>query len=368
MSRDTGQDTILSHHALRGVAAFLVLLFHFRDVTKPVGQALDARTGFFSTGFIWVDFFFILSGFILSHVYGRAMLAPAGPGAKTTRRFYVARLARIYPLHLATLMAMVALELSAYVLRPEIADAFRSERKSPESIVQHLTLTHAWATMRLLEWNVPSWSISTEAFAYLVFPLLLPLAHARSVVLRGLLPAAAVVIYAHTFVQYTNVEDQQPLARCLAGFVTGMVLHRAWQARDGLAPATASVLQLAALAAAIMAMHFGWSQAIVVAAFAVLIYATADDRGAAPWLLRQRPLLLLGTLSYSMYMTHWIVYKLYWMYGVNALSGLASQYSPLKVYGLKVGMLLALTMGLSVLAYSRIELPARHYLTRRLAR
>lgn len=69
-------EVIRSHHALRGVAAVLVLLYHFRDVTPSVGQAIDSHTAFFSAGRIWVEFFFVLglvigntvSGSCISHI------------------------------------------------------------------------------------------------------------------------------------------------------------------------------------------------------------------------------------------------------------------------------------------------------------
>ncbi len=361
-------ETIRSHHALRGVAALLVLLFHFRDVTPSIGQAIDAHTAFFSTGFIWVDFFFMLSGFILSHVYGATMTGTAVARAPAIQRFYLARFARIYPLHLATLLALVAVELSAYVLRPEIADALTGERKTWGSILQHLTLTHAWSTMGCLEWNVPSWSISTEAFAYLLLPVLLPLVDHDKWAVRALLPVTAAAIYVHTFANFSNVESQQPLARCIAGVITGMLVYRVWRRKEGWMAQVAAPVQLTAVVVALAALHQGWSQALVLVAFAALILATADDRGPLARALALRPLLLLGTLSYSLYMTHWIVYRLYWMYGQYAFSDLASRYSAVNVYALKVFILLALTIPLSLLTYHKIELPARWHLNRLLAR
>lgn len=362
--RTSGAQTIRSHHALRGVAAFLVLLFHFRDVTPAIGQAIDKNTAFFSTGFIWVDFFFMLSGFILSHVYGAAMAGAAGHDAGAVRSFYLARFARIYPLHLATLLAMIVVELSAYMFRPEIATAFSNERNGWWSILQHLTLTHSWLSMENLAWNVPSWSISTEAFAYLVFPLLVPIGVHRQWAVRALLPLAAMAIYAHTFANFPNVENQQPLARCMAGFITGMLLHRLWRKKREWLASVATPMQIAAVALALAALHLRWNQAWVLIAFAWLILATADDRGALARALALRPLLMLGTLSYSLYMTHWIVYRLYWMYGGYAFSDLASQYNPVNIYALKVTLLLAFTFALSLITYHKIELPARWHLRR----
>lgn len=349
---------------MRGIAAVLVLLFHFRDVTQAVGEALDAHTAFFSTGFIWVDFFFILSGFILSHVYGSTMTSATAPRGGGVRHFYLARFARIYPLHFFTLLAMISVELSAYAFRPHIADAFASDRKDWGAILQHLTLTHSWLTMHYLEWNVPSWSISTEAFAYLAFPLLLLVANHCNRMVRWLLPVTVLAIFAHTFTNFTDIQDQQPLARCLAGFITGMLLYRLWHQSEGLPASATAALQLASVAVVVAALHLGWNQAIVLIAFAMLILTTASDQGPLARVLSSPVFLLLGTLSYSLYMTHWIVYRLYWMYGSYLFADLASYYSPTNIYLLKVCLLLTLTFGLSWLTYHRIELPARRHLNR----
>lgn len=115
-------------------------------------------------------------------------------------------------------------------------------------------------------------------------------------------------------------------------------------------------------AVVVIALHLGLHQAIVLAAFASLILSTASDQGPLARVLASPLLLLLGTLSYSLYMTHWIVYRLYWMYGSYLFADLASDYSQINVYLLKVFLLLALTFGLSWLTYHKIELPARRYL------
>ena len=66
-------------------------------------------------------------------------------------------------------------------------------------------------------------------------------------------------------------------------------------------------------------------------------------------------------------MTHWIFYRLYWMYGEYAFSGLASNYRAVNVYALRVFALLSLTITLSLLMHHKIELPARWNLNRLLA-
>src|SRR4051812_1010229 len=96
---------IYSHTALRGVAALLVVLFHYRTILGPAFN-MDGYTSFLAKSYLWVDFFFILSGFILCHVYGTR----PGENQRSMLEFLQARLARIYPLHLATLTLLVSFQ------------------------------------------------------------------------------------------------------------------------------------------------------------------------------------------------------------------------------------------------------------------
>src|SRR5882757_7286140 len=93
---------IRSHTALRGIAALLVVIFHYRGIAEPAFN-VDAITSFFAKGYLWVDCFFMLSGFILCHRYGTS----PGETLANSTLFLKARFARIYPLHLATLLFFV---------------------------------------------------------------------------------------------------------------------------------------------------------------------------------------------------------------------------------------------------------------------
>lgn len=113
-------------------------------------------------GYLGVEVFFILSGFILSHVY----LEAAGEKRFTYKGFLWARIARVYPLHLVTLLGMAALGVAAGVAGLAVSDSLTDWRALPA----HLTLTHAWGLAPTSAFNHPSWSISAEWFAYLSFP------------------------------------------------------------------------------------------------------------------------------------------------------------------------------------------------------
>ncbi|MBL0969174.1 MAG: acyltransferase [Brevundimonas sp.] len=115
-----------------------------------------------SKGYLGVEVFFVLSGFILSHVY----LEAAGEKRYSHKGFLWARIARVYPLHLVTLFGMIALGVAAGFAGLDVDASLTDWRALPA----HLTMTHAWGLAPISAFNHPSWSISAEWFAYLTFP------------------------------------------------------------------------------------------------------------------------------------------------------------------------------------------------------
>jgi hypothetical protein len=142
-------------------------------------------------GYLGVETFFVLSGFILSHVYLEAT------GEKRFRYggFLWARLARVYPLHLVTLFGMIGLGLVATAAGMSIDGSLTNWRDLPA----HLTLTHAWGLAGSSAFNHPSWSISAEWAAYLGFPAFAFVAwrlRDRPVLATGLAAGLALALYA----------------------------------------------------------------------------------------------------------------------------------------------------------------------------
>ena len=134
------------------MAAMAVVLFHVPfTLTRTVGWTV------LPDGPLGVSFFFILSGFILSHVYGGTRFGVAN--------FYRKRLARIYPLHVLTLLAWIVLFFGQW--GNSLPDRVNSG-------IANVLLLHAFFSGPLfnLGYNAVSWSISVEAFFYLLFPIL----------------------------------------------------------------------------------------------------------------------------------------------------------------------------------------------------
>ncbi len=108
-----------------------------------------------------VSFFFVLSGFILTYVYGELK------GWKATLKFLSARIARVWPVFFVT-------EVVAYLIVSNCIIA-KSPLGIATTVVSHFCMLHGWIpiSMHYFALNAPSWSISTEFFFYLAFPLLL---------------------------------------------------------------------------------------------------------------------------------------------------------------------------------------------------
>lgn len=143
------------------LAVFFHHCFFMTKVNDPLLDGLYARI--FSEGYIGVSFFFILSGFILAYNYQSVF----EEGKIRKRTFYLARLARIYPLHLVTLL--LALPVTTGGISALVSGA------TVPAFLSHLTLTHAlWLDPDIYRaYNSSSWSISTEWFFYLAFPFLI---------------------------------------------------------------------------------------------------------------------------------------------------------------------------------------------------
>jgi peptidoglycan/LPS O-acetylase OafA/YrhL len=157
------QDHIKPLTSLRFFAALWVILYSYIHELQG-----GVSIGLLDKGYLGVELFFILSGFILSHVY----LESYGAGRFLYGQFINHRLARIYPLHIATL-AFTVLLIGAAAARGVTLDA---NAGNWAALPAHIFLVQAWGLAPTASFNHPSWSISAEWFAYLAFPLVAMLA------------------------------------------------------------------------------------------------------------------------------------------------------------------------------------------------
>ena len=279
--------------ALRFMAALWVVFYTFWP---------NLNVGFLpnlaAKGYLGVELFFVLSGFILSHVYLHAFAEKRF----SYRGFLWARIARVYPLHVFTLLGVMALGLAAVSVGMSIDDSVLSWKTLPA----HLLMVHAWGFAGEAGWNHPSWSISAEWFAYLAFPLFAlaawPLrrrpwvaAAGAAVFLMGLY-AAFERFAGFPLTEATFRWGALRIVPCFAyGCALYLVYRRAPLPRAGLLALLAALVMVAS--ASVMA----WDAITVLAAGLLILALASIPAGKAGW-LGSKPAVYLGEISYSVYM------------------------------------------------------------------
>jgi peptidoglycan/LPS O-acetylase OafA/YrhL len=288
---------------IRALAALLVLGMH-TEQNVPFG--LDSLLPFFARGYLGVDFFFVLSGFIITHVYFASL---ASPSRSAVQIFLWHRFIRLYPVHITVLAGLVIVVSVAHAT----GFTFNNPREWQwNDLLWQLTLLHAWGVTASPGWNAPSWSISAEWFAYLLFPLLAPaLMRVRE---RGIALLIAVAALAATALLFAMADwrlntwvGAPALARVFGEFLCGAALCRAVDLSNKLALPRGDILATGAFVAFLFGASAGLQDFALVALLALTILGAALSSGHVMRILGSRALVWLGEISYSVYMVHFPV-------------------------------------------------------------
>ena len=325
--------------SVRFLAALWVALFHMQAMGAFFFHSIVVQH-LASIGYAGVSFFFVLSGFILVYTYsGRT---------STLRRFWQARFARVYPALAFSLLITApgffycCVHMRAHDPRLFVPEWAWAANHLTLSVILCLTLLESWIPQTALAWNMPAWSLSVEAFFYLLFPFLLPrLSRLTRRQLIALIPAGWVLIlacslaYTHlhpdgaaevnskTLGPWINTLKFNPLVRLpefVMGMATGLLFLRSrgaltdsedrrrawWFVLPGLLAITTTI----ALAPRIpyMVIH----TALLAPAFAILIYGLAL-RPAGIGILEHPSMEALGEASYPFYLLHSMIIGSFFM-------------------------------------------------------
>ena len=337
---------------IRGIAAWGVVLYHIRlSLAALLPAPVIAALG---KGYLAVDLFFILSGFVIWYNYAARLREG---GWNEARLFLWRRFARVWPLHGAILAVFV-------VFAGLLLATGRDASGYPlAELPLHVLLIQNWGLTAELAWNHPAWSISTEFAAYLLFPLLVfavrweRLPGWALLALAAGLASALYLLFALTGRETLGADiPQTGLWRCLAGFAMGMILCLLWQRwRD--APRAGLMAALSCTSIVAAAWTFGLPEtAWVPVAFFSGLLALALDRGPVARLLGGKALTWLGEVSYSTYLAHFLLFILYKIAFVDA---------SLQLGWIGLAGFLALVLAASAALYYGLEKPAQRWLNRR---
>ncbi|WP_418956388.1 acyltransferase family protein [Streptomyces tritici] len=346
-ARSGGQLPSLT--GMRWAAAFMVFLYHVRNFGYYGGEKKALVDWAFGPGLVGVSFFFILSGFVLAW--------SARPGDRVLA-FLRRRLARVYPVHLVTALAALALGFTVLPkLRPD----------GWQEVVANLLLVSAWDHGWWQVVNPVSWSLVSEAFFYLCFP-------AVYAVLRRFGPRAltAVVVLAvatvvclpklQPYLESGFVLNTHPVGR-VPEFILGVAVARLVQLGRWRGPGLEGALALT-LIGYFMYPHIPGSYgATTVVGFTLLIAAAAvADIEGRPSMWRGAWLVRLGEWSFSFYMVHLLVLLL-----TVPLLGDKPHFGVPMATALTVAVF-AVSLALSAALYHWVELPGRRLILRRMRR
>lgn len=280
--------------SVRGIAALLVVLVHLPKfaglLDGPAVRNLD----------LMVDLFFVLSGFVIFRSYAQRLNS-----AHDVARFQFLRFGRLYPVHLLFLLAYFVLELTKLYAASTQGVTLAAQPFSHNTLVrfvQNLFLVQALPPGSEVSFNSPSWSISVEFYTYLVFGVLVLVTGRWVLVVFAAIAAAALAA-----LWTGNTASLEPLVRCWAGFFVGCLTahgYKIWPQHQEL-PAATPALVVLALGLYVLFRPYKAGAVWIYMLSAALIVAVLCSRGnPVRSALRSRPLVILGTLSYSVYMAH----------------------------------------------------------------
>jgi peptidoglycan/LPS O-acetylase OafA/YrhL len=304
----------------RALPPLLLVMYHFCEGHHYTGvPLLDVL---FCKGYLWVEFFFGLSGFILTYVYWER-------GSfwrwKTYSTFLKARFSRLYPLHLFMLLFIVW----CVVLLRFLADegGYRSIYDQPYHpmlgwwpFFANLFLIQAWNTTKVLTWNGVAWFVSVEWALCLLFPLYITFVRggAWRGVLLVLAGAVGLAVLDLTNSHGLDITFHNGVLRGMSDFAIGVgmsnIFRHVCARSDSPAPTWFhSILQIIAVLFLFYAIyHSGWSHQwrdiYLVPPMMFLIFVLAFDRGVVARLFDNTPLQKLGEWSYAIYLgqTAWL--------------------------------------------------------------
>jgi peptidoglycan/LPS O-acetylase OafA/YrhL len=360
-------NKLLGLEVLRFLAAFAILVFHYRHFAfvadQPVGLVNDRLPlyrllhVFYDHGPYGVWIFWCISGFIFFWKY-RDVIADRSLGGG---KFLVLRFSRLYPLHIATLLLVALVQPLYFHLNGYF---FVYQDNDLTHFLPQLLMASNWGFQDALSFNGPIWSISVEVLVYFFFFVML--LATRSWLLNLVVIAACLTASGRVAADCLTASGQ--IGACFAFFYAGGLAAMARRA------VTPTVYRLAAGSA-------GWLVVIVFPLWAWQYKGDLESMDILLLLLTFTPILLFclsrdivmpaslrkaveaaGNMTYSSYLLHFPIQLM-------TVVGFAIIRAPIPLYdGRFFGLYIGTTLVVSYLAYRYFEAPAKNLIRELLLR
>jgi peptidoglycan/LPS O-acetylase OafA/YrhL len=357
-------------NGLRIFAAFSVVCFHYGTLAASFSALPRFAQNLIENGTIALPFFYVLSGFVLTHAYSNR-----GPAPIQKRGFYYARVARLFPAYLVAFVLFLPIAVEKYLRHPA------ANVDGPHTYVLggllSLFVLQAWTPLSQA-WNGPGWSLSVEAFFYFIFPLVLPtivkMRPTRLAILLGGLwfpMISLTVAHEHNLIPpsvWSGYIMYQPLF-WMPTFLLGMATYRLavqWSLVPDRIATVISVTSLAALLvlAGLLSPPMGGDFLVNGGAaplIALIVLAYSHPRCLSSRLLGSAPLEFLGVASYVIY----IIQAPLWHIFRAVTDHLAQAIGQPVVKDWQFVLYLVFLVGTALLIQRFVERPAQHYLSRK---
>ncbi len=347
---------INSFTGLRGIAAVYVVIFHYSIGFKNSNPI----TTFLSHGYLAVDLFFVLSGFVMALNY--SYMFRSGISLASYFTFLGRRIARVYPLYFVATLCGFFLVIIGW--------GEKLSRSPWINLLSNVFMFQAWGFGGSLDG--PGWSISTEWAAYLLFPiLLLPTMFCKSVVANISLAVCVACVALLCILPPAITGNTAPMAplhlyryhhgfpvyRCLSEFSIGMLAFRFSSSSIGKNFGKKAWPIFVLCGVCVLLLTIPRSDFVFVLTLPLLLVALSTGEHVPQKILSSAPFMLAGALSYSIYLIHDLLGGvLRWVNGQVTARGL----NHAQTYSASVGIIL--TFGLAWMAYKLIETPGRTWL------
>ncbi|QEY50103.1 acyltransferase family protein [Legionella longbeachae] len=285
--------------SFRGVCALSVVIFHLH-VSGTITEF-----NFFRNAHLFVEFFFVLSGFVLFHTYKDAF-----NNYRDFSPFIIKRIFRLYPLHFFMLALFILFECGKWYAETKgfnfNGHAF-SGRNSLKEVLPNLLLLQSWLNQaEPLSFNGPSWSISAELYVYMLFAVILISSRKFSVSLFALISGFSFFALAMNLDILNN-----NILRVCSCFFAGILAYYVYQQILSYSLSKQTLTLLEGLGLVMIFVILNWNikhQGIIASIwFCMVIIVYSLEGGFFSSLLKHSFFRRLGTLSYSIYMIHFAV-------------------------------------------------------------